>query len=153
MGSIPLPALDIKTPQVESPIDQYAKVLNLKNIMQRAQLGDIQLQQGQMELQQGQQQQKDLQLFSKAYIASNGDSVAAKDTFLRSGGSLAFWQKIEDAHNEAVSKEEDRQRKLTADQRLADQAKRERSEVRCLRSATCRTRNCNANSSTKQRRV
>jgi hypothetical protein len=57
---------------------------------------------------------------------SNGDSAKAKDAFLQQGGSLPFWQKVEDLHNEAVTKEQDRQIKLTVEQRAADTAKQQK---------------------------
>jgi len=126
MGNFPSAAAQIQPVDVPSPLDQMGKVQAMKNVMQRAQLGGIEVQKGQMELQQAQQQQKDLQLYSKAYIMANGDSAKARDVFLQQGGSLPFWQKVDDLHNEAVSKEQDRQIKLTQEQRAADTAKQQK---------------------------
>ena len=51
MASIPLPALGLQPPQPPAnPVDQYGKMLTLRNMLQQQQLGQVDLQQRQQEL-------------------------------------------------------------------------------------------------------
>jgi hypothetical protein len=72
MSSIPLPALDIRGPQQQSdPVEQYARLLQLKNQMQNQPLQNQALQQqvqgGGLQLQQQQQALKDQQGIASWY--------------------------------------------------------------------------------------
>ena len=62
MGSIPLPALDVRTQQ-EDPLSQYAKVVNLKSMLQQQQtqqqIAPLQIQEAQQKAQVGQMQLQD----------------------------------------------------------------------------------------------
>lgn len=70
MGSIPLPALDIKPVQQQDPIEQYSRLLQLKQMQTNAPLQTQALQQqvqsGGLEVQQKQQQLKDQQAMTSA---------------------------------------------------------------------------------------
>lgn len=71
MASIPLPALAVQQP--ESPIDRYAKVIALRDMIQRQQLfpGQLQAQQQGLELQN--QQIQSTKALQQAYVEANGD--------------------------------------------------------------------------------
>lgn len=103
MGSIVLPALDVRVPQMESPLDKYAKVMQLKNIMQRAKLGDIELQKGGMELQKGgmelqeaEQQQRDMQIVMEAFKKNGGNYEKTIKDAAAAGASPFTLQKLKD---------------------------------------------------------
>jgi hypothetical protein len=61
MGNFPSAAATIQPVDIPSPLDQYSRIMNMKNVMQRAKINDVQLQQERMNLQTAQQQQKELQ--------------------------------------------------------------------------------------------
>ena len=82
MGSIPLPALGVRPPeQPANPVDQYAKAVQLKSMLQAQQM-----QQGQLQIQQ--QQIKDQQAHTKAltqWDGKNPDDIP--NLILKNGGS------------------------------------------------------------------
>jgi hypothetical protein len=122
---------------VPTALDQYGKVMEMKNVMQRAKINDLALQQGQVGLQQGQmnlqaqqQEQKDMKMYATIYLAIGAggepDSAKAESIFLQNGGSPVFAAKMREQHKKAVEAEEDHQRKLTGDKALAYKAKKEK---------------------------
>jgi hypothetical protein len=73
MGSIPLPALGVQVPQHQAnPLEQYANLMQLKQMRDEAPLRQQALQQsvqqGQLQLQQAQQAQKDQEAFRTALM-------------------------------------------------------------------------------------
>jgi uncharacterized protein YmfQ (DUF2313 family) len=72
MSSIPLPALNVQTPQQTNPLDSYGKMMQIKAMMGQQQAQSQQLQMGNVELQQKQLQlqdeQKARQVFSDPSI-------------------------------------------------------------------------------------
>lgn len=85
MGSIPLPALDIKTPQQPDFLEKYGQLMQLKNAQQQSQMQQQeaplriqalqqQAQSGQIGLQQQQQQLKNQQALTQAYQTWDGKS-------------------------------------------------------------------------------
>jgi hypothetical protein len=66
MGSIPLPALQAQAPQASSPLENVARVYQLKNMMQQNQAGNLQMQQQQEAM----QSQKAIM---RAYSEAGGD--------------------------------------------------------------------------------
>src|SRR5882672_4061575 len=92
MSSIPLPALDLRAPQQQNPLEQYAQLVQLRNAMQNAPLQHQQLQQevqaGQLENQQRQQQAKDQQAMTSAMQQWDGKSFdELAPLVMKSGGS------------------------------------------------------------------
>jgi hypothetical protein len=86
MGSIPLPALSIHAPQQQNdPVEQYGRILQLRNMMQLAPLQQQEAQQrvqsGQLELQKAQREQQDQQKMSAVMQdwASPKPAAAAAD--------------------------------------------------------------------------
>jgi len=114
MAGMPLPALDIKPPQIVDPVTQFAR-------MQQFQQGQQQLQAGRLENQQRQMDIQSQQAFMRAYQEAQGDpdqtaklaaSYGAKPTAL-----LQWQQQVTDAKLKAadlVAKQGD-QAKIQAD--------------------------------------
>ena len=67
MSSIPLPALDIKPQVQQEPLEQYTRLLQLKNMQQNAPLQTQMLQQ---QVQEGQQNLAARQALNAAYAGS-----------------------------------------------------------------------------------
>jgi hypothetical protein len=57
LSTIPLPALDIRPPAQQNPLDQYGRMLSLRSLLNQQQIQGQQLQAGQLENQQRQRQQ------------------------------------------------------------------------------------------------
>lgn len=87
---IPLPALDVKAPQIESPMDAYGKALSVQSLIQGNQMQS-------MQLQQAQQDQKDRQLFRQELANNNGDLGKTAQAVKSKGGSLEMVLKLENA--------------------------------------------------------
>src|ERR1700693_2468511 len=83
-SSIPLPALDIKPPvQQPGPLDEFARIMQIKGMQQNQQLGQAQLQgvqtenqTRQVQLQQAQNEQQDDQKWRAALQDPNWDGSA-----------------------------------------------------------------------------
>lgn len=73
MSPIPLPALQVQSPQIESPIQQLGQVSALKNAQQQQQIGQQTIQENQLKLQQQQQDQQDSETIKQAYGQAGGD--------------------------------------------------------------------------------
>src|SRR5215471_12752939 len=71
MAIDPQIALGVRSPQINvdipSPIQQFATVMSLRDMMTRQQMGQMQLQQAQLGLQQAQQQAKERQALADYY--------------------------------------------------------------------------------------
>ena len=91
MGSIPLPALDIRPPQPFDYLGQLGKVTALKGMLQQQQfqqqMQPLQLQQEQNVVRQQALQFKSQQAIADAYIKSNGDLNQTMD-LARQNGAL-----------------------------------------------------------------
>jgi hypothetical protein len=91
MAIDPSIALGYRPPQINvdvpSPIQQYATVMSLRDMMTRQQMGQMQLQQAQLGLQQAQQKQKDDQLLRQAYADAGGDLDKTQNFLIERGGS------------------------------------------------------------------
>lgn len=93
MSSIPLPALNVNpSPQQPSPLEQYSRLLSIKNAMQeqqlRQQLAPLQVQQAQQETQQKQLQLNDQQAMTNAMQQWDGKDVEElPGLVLKHGGS------------------------------------------------------------------
>jgi hypothetical protein len=86
MSSIPLPALSIRPP--ENPLDQYAKALSVKSMIQGQQIGEQQLQQEKVKTQETQIGLKDMQARSAAMSQWDGkDPNNLADLIRQNGGS------------------------------------------------------------------
>lgn len=96
--NIPLPALDVQTPQQQNPIDQYGKLVQLRSLLQqeqqRQQMAPLQQQQAQQNVQSSalqnqlqQQQIKDSQIFMQSLQKNKGDFDAALDDAAQNGMS------------------------------------------------------------------
>lgn len=66
-ASIPLQA---RTPQIQSPIDTYARLTQLKNMLQQNQMGDIQLQTAQLQQKQAEEANREVEAFNQALKAN-----------------------------------------------------------------------------------
>ncbi len=79
MSSIPLPALHVTPyqPQQESPLDMYAKFMQIKGMQGQQQMQQQQIQGGQLDLQQKQLEQQSQQAIMKAYQDAGGDLTKA----------------------------------------------------------------------------
>lgn len=126
MDKFPSAAATIRPLDIPSPVDQMQKVQEMQNLRQRAQIQGVQVQREQIGLQQQLQQEKDLQLYSKAYLTTNGNSDEAEKQFLQAGGSPLFAQKVRVAYDKALKDEEDRQRSISKEQREVVKAKDEK---------------------------
>jgi hypothetical protein len=73
--------------QIQSPLEQYAKVMSLRNLMQENQSGQLGLQAQQLKLQQGQQAVKDADLLRQSYADAGGDLEKTGTLFRDRGGS------------------------------------------------------------------
>lgn len=71
MSSIPLPALSIKQP--ESPIEQFGRAMQLKQLAGAGKLQQGELQMQQMQLEQAQMQLEDQKKIRQAFVDANGD--------------------------------------------------------------------------------
>lgn len=81
MASIPLPALQVRPPeQPANPMDQYAKAVQLKSMLQAQQLQGQQVQQGQMAL-------DDQKKVRQAFMDNNGDIDATIKQAAKTGVS------------------------------------------------------------------
>lgn len=92
MSSIPLPALDVRPPaQQENPLDQYARIMQIKNAGLQQQAQQQQIQTGALQLQQEQQSQKDQMSFRAAMAdpSMRGKSIGDIADSLASKGSLS----------------------------------------------------------------
>lgn len=90
MGSIPLPALDVRPP--EDPLSQYAKVANLRGMLQQQQLqkqvAPLQIQQEQQKTQQVALQLKDQQAMTKSLQQWDGKDIHdLPGLVIKNGGS------------------------------------------------------------------
>jgi polyhydroxyalkanoate synthesis regulator phasin len=122
MGSIPLPALDLKTPQQPDLLSKYGQLMQLKNMQQQSQMQQQEaplrlqalqqgVQTGGLQLQQAQQQQKDDQTFRAATQdpSLQGKTYGQIADYLASKGQispqgLATAKKADLEHQEAVQK-------------------------------------------------
>lgn len=77
MGSIPLPALQIKTPEVEGVLDQYQKGLGVKALIDQQRLRGQQIQQNDQQMTAWQQDQRKQQAIQQAIEAAGGDTEKA----------------------------------------------------------------------------
>lgn len=95
MASIPLPALDLKTPQQPNQLEQIGQLLQLKNAMQNAPLQRQALQQqvqsGQLQVQQEQQGQQDQLAFRNAMKdpSNQGKTIGDVADSLAKGGNIS----------------------------------------------------------------
>jgi hypothetical protein len=93
MASIPLPALDVRPPQQQAdPLEQYGRLMQLRNMQQNQPLQTQALQQqvqsGQLGIQQQQQQLKDQQAMTAAMQSWDGkDYNQILPLVLKNGGS------------------------------------------------------------------
>lgn len=107
MGSIPLPALDVKTPEQPDMLQKYGQLLALRNSQSQQQLqqqeAPLRLQQlqqgvqgGQIQLQQAQQGQLDQQALTKAYTEYDPkDPSQLPKLIIKNGGSGAAAQAVQ----------------------------------------------------------
>lgn len=99
MGSIPLPALDLKTPQQPDLLEKYGQLQQLKNMQRQSQIQQQEaplrmqqlqqgVQQGGLQLQQQQQAQKDQQALTAAMQEYDGKDInQLAPLVLKNGGS------------------------------------------------------------------
>src|SRR6185312_9565786 len=89
MSSIPLAALDVRPiAQPESPLDQYAKVAQLKSLAQGQQVQQQSLQSGQIQIQQQKQALADQQAMTKSMQDWDGKDINELPSLvLKNGGS------------------------------------------------------------------
>ena len=85
MGSIPLPALDIKTPQQPDLLEKYGQLLQIKNAQQQQQLqqqeAPLRVQALQQQVQSGQQDLAARQALNAAYQGAVTKDASGKPTF------------------------------------------------------------------------
>lgn len=80
MAGIALPALSIRPPQQqEGPLDQYSRLMQIRNLMTQGQLGQQEVQQRGMQNQMTQMDLQAHQAFAKALADTNGDYDKAFD--------------------------------------------------------------------------
>lgn len=113
---IPLPALDIQPQQAQNPLDQYAKALSIRGMMNQQQtqqqLAPEQIKAAQLENQQKQNQINDSGIFMKSMIAHKGDMNAALEDSAANGMSgQGYWQ-----HATQILQHQTQQATLTKDQ-------------------------------------
>jgi hypothetical protein len=73
LASIPLPALSVRPPEQQNPVDLLARVQQLRNMAQQGQMGQQQIQAGQLENQQRQMDIQSQQALMKAYTEAEGN--------------------------------------------------------------------------------
>ena len=95
MATIPLPALDVKTPQQPDLLGQYGKLIALQNAQQQNQMGNIQFQQAQRAL--GTQQATDSAFKDAMKIDPNtGQMTFDRDAVSKSLANAGYGSKIPD---------------------------------------------------------
>lgn len=93
MSSIPLPALGVRPPEQQpGPLDQYAKLLSLRQLQAQGQTQQLQQQAMAQENQLRSQQIKDSQIYMDALQKSGGDFDKALDTAAKNGMSGIGYQ-------------------------------------------------------------
>lgn len=83
----PLAALGVQVPQVEDPMQAYARAQALKSLIGQQQIQQQQVQQAGIQTQMMQQQQKDQQIWTQALLQSGGDPDKASNIAMQSGAS------------------------------------------------------------------
>lgn len=93
MGSIPLPALSLRPPQQQSdPVERYARLAQLKSMIQeqplRQQALQQQVQSGQLDMQQRQRELDSSSAIMQSYQEANGDLSKAHELASKTGKAL-----------------------------------------------------------------
>lgn len=90
MSSIPLPALNVRAPQPEDPLNQYAKALQLKGIVQQQTMNQEQLKAAQMQNTELARQQREEQAYMDILGKHNGNIEEALPDLSRSVSPKTF---------------------------------------------------------------
>jgi hypothetical protein len=115
MGSIPLPALSVKTQEQPDLLSQFGQLMQLKNMKQQGQVNAEQLKQQQIATEQAQQQQKDQQAFRAAMadptlqgrtIGEVADALAQKGAISQSSWQAA--KKADVDHKKALAESDEK---------------------------------------------
>src|SRR5262252_1202157 len=86
--------------QIQSPIQQAAQLMSLRDMMARQQMMPIQLQEAQLGLEQAQRAQRDDQILRQSYADAGGDLDKTQTLLMQRGGSPASLFKIRQAQLE-----------------------------------------------------
>lgn len=115
----PLAALGVQVPQVEDPMQAYARAQALKSLIGQQQIQQQQVQQAGIQTQMLQQQQRDQQIWTQALLQSGGDPDKASQIAQQSGASGQSVMQ----HNQALLQYREGLTKLATSQLDLDKAK------------------------------
>lgn len=141
MGSIPLPALQVQSPQVANPLELYQKAQQIKALMGQQQLqqqaltaGATEQQQRELQLRQQQREEADTKKFNQVFHDSGGDWDKTISSAVPAGVSPAYLEKAQAARVKHVQQAAENTKEQLANE-LAKEEEKAKSYQKVLSAA------------------
>lgn len=103
-GRIALPALGVRPPQTESPMDRMGRLVHLKSLMQGQQYGQLRLEEAQQQKEEKARMQREQKILQQAFMESNGDDEKTISRAIQLGASPQIIQKYRESVLESKTK-------------------------------------------------